>query len=205
MRRKEVMSVAPLKQAEGRAGRAIGFMKRHAVLLAAVCVLLAAGAAVSVPFLMRWHDSRIRAYSGVPTQEGVMLLLDTEKLGKFEVVESIPAGDGTYQETIAAEHGVVIRLWRDYERPRMNCREACREKYPRMKNYSRGRVPRGAVYEERGVFRETADDGETYRHTALLLRRGGWDYLADFAVREKDAKTCADYIDQLTESMYFIA
>lgn len=176
---------------------------KRAALVTAVILLLAASAAA--PFLLKWRQSQMRRYSGAEVNYGVKLLYDAEALGEFEVRNSFLAEDGTYREHIAGRYRSEIRLWRDFERPKLPCREAAEEKYPDLTDYSRGRVRKNVIYSERCSFSTDGDNGEILRHTFVIARRGGWDYYVDISVPENEMKSRSDYIDGILDTMYFLS
>ena len=114
--------------------RCLAVSPKRATLITASVMLLAAVAAV--PFFLQWrHNDRLK-YSGAEVNDGVKLLYDAETLGNFRVTESFLAEDGTYRERISGMYRSEIRLWRDFERPKLPCREAAEEKYPELTAYS---------------------------------------------------------------------
>ncbi len=176
---------------------------KRIALITAIILLLAASAAA--PFLLKWRQSEMRRYSGSEVNYGVKLLYDAETLGEFEVRDSFLAEDGTYREHIAGRYSSEIRLWRDFERPKLPCREAAKEKYPDLTGYSGGKVHKDVIYSERCSFSTDGEGGEILRHTFVIARRGGWDYYVDISVPENEMKSCSDYIDGIVDNMYFLS
>lgn len=159
---------------------------------------------VAIPFLIRYHRAEIRKYSGAKADTSVQLLYDMDRMGEYRVVSATLLPDGQYSEHIVVQETIDIRLWRDFERPKLPCREQIAEKYPDLTAYSRQKVPKNAIYSERGSFKATEEDGKARRHTVVLLRRDGWDYLVVFSVREGDRKEDTDIIDEIIDHMFFI-
>lgn len=182
--------------------RCLAVSPKRATLITASVMLLAAVAAV--PFFLQWrHNDRLK-YSGAEVNDGVKLLYDAETLGNFRVTESFLAEDGTYRERISGMYRSEIRLWRDFERSPLPCREAAEEKYPELTAYSGERAHKNAVYSQRCRFSTAGESGETLRHTFVVARCGGWDYFVDIFVPEKESGASSDYIDGILDTMYFI-
>lgn len=177
----------------------------QAVIAVSLAAIVLIGIAVALPIAVRRHNRAIRQYSGAETDPAVHLQYDETALGDYKTVSSKLREDGRYhEELLAADGAVTIRLWRDFERPKMSLELQSREKYPDLRGYSGEWLSKNALVSQRGRFTTQEADSTVIAHTVVLLRKGGWDYLADFSVNEKDRKTYADYIDSLIETMAFI-
>lgn len=172
------------------------------IIAAAVCIVIIA-AAVIIYIVSLQMDKQSRAYSGEQTNISLVLCFDVEIMGNFKVIETQNHDDGLYSEYLIAEDCVDIRLWRNFTRPKMSCKKQIKEKYPVLKGYSSKRVADDSILSERGKF-SVKEEKEKYRHTVVLLRKDGWDYLVDFAVKDKDYKKYEDYIDKLINSLFYL-
>lgn len=178
--------------------------RRRKIIVASAAAAVLVALAAAIPFLIRYHRAEIRKYSGAEADASVQLLYDMDRMGDYRVVKAKLLPDGQYSEHIVVQEAIDIRLWRDFERPKLPCREQMAEKYPDLTEYSRQKVPKGAIYSQRGRFKATDEDGGERCHTVVLLRRGGWDFLVDFSVKEGDRESYADEIDEIIDHMILI-
>lgn len=177
--------------------------RKRIMLIAAAVLLLAASAAA--PFMYRWKQEEMRRYSGAEVNQGVKLLYDVDTLGQFRVSDTFLDEDGTYREAISGSYGSEIRMWRDFERPKLPCREAAEEKYPALADYSGEGVPKGVIYSARYGFTTKGEDGKALCHTFVIARRGGWDYFVDISAPEWEKDSASEYIDGILDNMYFLS
>lgn len=179
-------------------------MTRRWMIVVTLAVMTLAALAVTVPFLIKRNREEMRKYSGAEADRSVQLLYDMDRIGEFAVVSEKPQPDGRYSEHIIVQNAIDVRLWRDFERPKLPCREHIEEKYPDLVGYSREKVPEGVFYSERGSFTVKDGNGKEYSHTVVLLRRGGWDYLVDLSVGKESREIYADNMDEIINHMILI-
>lgn len=173
-----------------------------AVIIASA-VIAAAALAVTAVIMMNRADKKSREYSGEETNQALRLCFDVDILGDFEVVETKEGADGLYSEYIIAEKAVEIRIKRDFTRPKMSCRKQAKELYPKLSVYSGQNAVNNEIVSESGSF-IVKSDGKAYKHTILLLRRAGWDYLVDFAAEKDRYGEFEEYINSLADSLFYL-
>ena len=179
--------------------------KKTVAIISVASVLLAIGLFFLIPRLINRYEAEKRSYSGAPVNLSEQLLFDTEELIKMKGVRTDKKPDGTYMEEVISEDGAIsVLIMRDLERPRMSCGDLAKESYPgltSLRSVSKDDQP--DIVTERVSFSVSDGKGGEQRHTAVLLRRSGWDYLVDFAVKEGDGKSW-DYIDTLIGHLFFM-
>ena len=162
------------------------------IIIAVVAVLLITG-----------NNIISSEYSGAEVNQSVQLFYNTEAMGDFTVINTSKKSDGRYNEEIEVGDSVIIRQWRDFERPRFPCSEQIKEKFPGLRNYSRQRVPENVLYDECGNFTDIQNDKE-YFHTVVLMRHGGWDYLVDVSVPLNERDKYSEFTDKFLNDMFFL-
>ena len=85
----------------------------------------------------------------------------------------------------------------------MSCRKQAKELYPKLSVYSGQNAVNNEIVSENGSF-IVKSDGKAYKHTLLLLRREGWDYLVDFAVEKDRYSEFEEYINSLADSLFYL-
>lgn len=160
-------------------------------------------AIISVVVICRKIDSNSRQYSGEAVNLTEHLCFDVSIMGDFDVIESKSPPDGTYSEQLLAKNAVNIYVRRDFTRPDMSCKKQIKEKYPKLSSYSTKKVHSDSIISERAEFTQKYD-GIKYRHTVLLLRHNGWDYLVDFSVSADKYDDYSEYIDNLIDSLFYL-
>ncbi|MBQ1398196.1 MAG: hypothetical protein IIY89_06855 [Clostridia bacterium] len=179
-------------------------MTRRRMILIALTVTVLVTLTIAVPLLIKRYREEMWEYSGAKTDRSVQLLYDMDHMGDFSVVSDKLQADGRYSEHIVVEKAIDVRLWRNFERPKLPCREQIMEKYPDLSGYSQQKAPEDALYCQRGSFTVKDGDGTAYSHTVVLLRRGGWDYLVDLSVRNESRDMYQDQIDEIIDRMILL-
>ena len=137
-------------------------MTRRRMILIALTVTVLVTLTIAVPLLIKRYREEMWEYSGAKTDRSVQLLYDMDHMGDFSVVSDKLQADGRYSEHIVVEKAIDVRLWRNFERPKLPCREQIMEKYPDLSGYSQQKAPEDALYCQRGKT-------GTARHTATPL------------------------------------
>ncbi len=169
---------------------------RTAVILAGLAVILLA---VLIPVLCIRHNREIRQYSGAETDDHEQLNFDVGALEEFSDGGMEMHPDGTYSRMLLLKHGIELRLWRDRERPRLPLREQIKEKYPDLAKYNTLSVEGHSAY----LAEKCSFGADGRRHTAALIRRGGWDYLIDLSSSDGQEEYTA-YIDRILDTLFFL-
>lgn len=174
------------------------FFSVAAALMALVLIFL-------TPYLMRRYEIRKKSYSGAPVNYSEQLLFDTEGLIRMKGIKSDKKPDGTYAEEIMSEDGAItVFICRDLERPHMSCGDLIKELRPGLTSLRSGSKKNDpSIVTERVTFKTAEKDGGEKRHTAILMRRNGWDYLVDFSVGANDSQSW-EYIDTLIDHLFFM-
>ena len=175
--------------------------RRTAIIIVIVCVLIAGNVAVAV--LYHNADVESREYSGEETNKSLIMCMDMTKIKKYDVLEVNDSGTGVYSENVLVEDCVDVHIWRDFTRPKMSCKKQILEKYPKLSGFKEQDVEDESIIDERAVF-YTKSDGEKSFHTVVLLRKSGWDYLVDVAVKNDIADDYKEYIDNLIDGLFYI-
>lgn len=180
------------------------FSITRAKIIAAIVLLTVIDAAIIVPIVCINLDKQSRQYSKEKADTELQLMFKPGSLGEFKVIETNSKSDGRYSEHVLGKNAVDIKIWRDFTRPKMSCQKQIKEKYPDMRRYSRQKTSEDSIVSEKAMFSVKDDNGITHKHTVVLLRKSGWDYLVDFAVKEEDGEKYSDYIDKLINGLFYL-
>lgn len=176
--------------------------KRAAAVILGLCAVIVAIVITAV--VCHRSDVQSREYSGEATNDALRMCLDMNMIETYEVLDLQDDGTGPYSENLLLENCVNLHIWRDFTRPAMSCKKQILEKYTKLSGFKKQKVNDDSILSERVRFYTKSEDGDKLLHTTVLLRKDGWDYLVDFAVKEEISEEYEEYINNLIDGLFYL-